>query len=55
MENRLGSQNAKVNRFKGTDRRIKFDVAFEHVVKERRSTLASHVLTIDTLLRTRML
>ena len=55
FEKRLGVQNAKDNQFKGAGRRIQFNVAFEEDVKELRTTLASHVLTINTLLTTQLL
>ena len=50
FEKRLGTGNEKANRIKGAGRRIQFNVAFEEDVKEFRSTLASHVSTINTLL-----
>lgn len=55
FEKRLGAQNANDNHFKGAGRRIHFNVAFEEDVKELRTTLASHVLTINTLLITQLL
>ena len=46
---------AKENRYKGAGRRIQFNVAFDEDVKELRDIPASHVLTIITLLMTRVL
>ena len=55
FEKHLGTGNEKQNHIKGAGRRIQFNVAFEEDVKELRTTLASHVLTINTLLMTQML
>ena len=55
FEKRLGTGKEKDNRIKGAGRRIQFNVAFEEDVKELRSTLASHVSIINTLLMTQML
>ena len=55
FEKRLGTEKAKENHYKGAGRRIQFNVAFDEDVKELRATLASHVLTIITLLMTQLL
>ena len=55
FEKRLDTGKAKENRYKGAGRRIQFNVAFDEDVKELRATLASHVLTIITLLMTQLL
>ena len=55
FEKRLGTEKAKESRYKGAGRRIQFNVAFDEDVRELRATLASHVLTIITLLMTQVL
>lgn len=55
FERTLGTWDAKERRFRGVGRRIQFNVAFENEVKELRTTLAGHVLTINTLLATQTL
>ena len=55
FEKHLGTGKAKKNSFKGAGRRVQFNVASEEDVKELRITLASHVLTINTLLMTQVL
>ena len=51
----LGTWDAKEKRFKGIDRRIRFNVAFEKEVRELRTMLTGHVSTISMLLITQML
>ncbi len=55
FDKRLGTRKTNDNKFKGAGRRIQFNTACEEDVKELRTTLASHVLTINTLLMTQML
>ena len=55
FEKHLGTGKSKENRYKGAGRRIQFNVTFDEDVKELRATLASHVLTIITLLMTQVL
>ena len=55
FEKRVGTGKAKGNRYKGVGRRIQFNVAFDEDVKDLRDTLATHIMTIITLLMTQLL
>ncbi|KAL8833073.1 MAG: hypothetical protein Q9176_008099 [Flavoplaca citrina] len=52
FESNLGTFNAANNKWRGLPRRMQFRIIFREDVKKLRSTLASHVTTINLLLMT---